>query len=294
MAVTLLRRIRQTAQIAPTRKTVLAVLAEFAAEDGTRVFPSIALLAIHTGLAERTVQGALRWLEAEGWIVRERAGGGRGKTNRWFVRGAQGPVQLSLFSIPKKGAAGARKGAGAAPDLSEKDHQDQNLPPLAAADPAPQEVRRHAEPAAGPADPGHVAAALCRDEEPVAPVVGGGDRPGREHQAGDCAAGLPVADGGAGGACSGGGRANDAESPPAPAARAFLAAYRDLVTAPRAVPRPARRHGGLRAAGGAHDAPSPAWRARLALMRAAGDRSPPPLVVRGMSAGDDEPAGRCA
>lgn len=273
MAVALLRQIRRTAGLAPTRKTVLAVLAEFAAEDGSRVFPSIALLALHTGLAERTIQASLRWLEGEGWIVRERLGGGRGRTNRWRLYVAPEPVQLGLTFDEEKGARGARKGAGAAPDLSEIYQEVQDLPARQA---GPAFTASHETSQTQPSDPG-----VTPDRE-LAPALCGLSRPAHTGPDPD-RRGLDRGGEGARGAprlslavsrphLAGQGRGRDGDRPGAAdgSRRAFLDAYRTLVARAR-------------------DAPvAPTRRARRGLRVVAGAREPAPLDAHAMNADVDD------
>lgn len=54
-----------------SRRMVLLVLAEHADDNGSRAFPSVQTIARKAGLAERTVQYALRSLEDNGLIERE-------------------------------------------------------------------------------------------------------------------------------------------------------------------------------------------------------------------------------
>ena len=53
-------------------------LADHASDDGTRIFPSVSLLADKTVQSERTVQRQLRKMEAIGWLIKV-ADGGRGR-----------------------------------------------------------------------------------------------------------------------------------------------------------------------------------------------------------------------
>lgn len=58
-------------------KLVMLKLADVAAEDGTRVYPSIQRIASETALSERTVQTAMRELREAGLITLIREGGGK-------------------------------------------------------------------------------------------------------------------------------------------------------------------------------------------------------------------------
>ncbi|MGL4241671.1 MAG: helix-turn-helix domain-containing protein, partial [Beijerinckiaceae bacterium] len=51
-------------------------IADFAADDGTRIYPGVATLAAKTRLSKRTVQYMLRDLEERGWLERVAEGGG--------------------------------------------------------------------------------------------------------------------------------------------------------------------------------------------------------------------------
>jgi DNA-binding transcriptional ArsR family regulator len=57
------------ADIDPTAKLVLLRLADFAADDGSRIFPSVTRIADDCGLSPRAVQSALRRLEAAGLLI---------------------------------------------------------------------------------------------------------------------------------------------------------------------------------------------------------------------------------
>lgn len=83
-----------------TRKLVLVRLADFARDDGTSVYPSLATIVSHTGLSERTVRTALRELEAMSVLVVVRRGGGREKTTRYRI-------DLATLAGLSKGAADA-------------------------------------------------------------------------------------------------------------------------------------------------------------------------------------------
>lgn len=67
-----------------TLKAVAVALADHASHDGSKVFPSIGLISRKIELSERTVQRALRKLEALGVLRVVRAGGsGPGNTREW-------------------------------------------------------------------------------------------------------------------------------------------------------------------------------------------------------------------
>ena len=75
----------------PTAKWVLAALVHFDRAGGGAVFPSAARLAEMTGLSERGVGKALRWLRVHGWVkrVRRRRRDGRATSNEYEVWQAQ-------------------------------------------------------------------------------------------------------------------------------------------------------------------------------------------------------------
>jgi hypothetical protein len=64
----------QTLTTHPPSRHVLLILANYAGQDGQAAFPSVATLAGHTGLAERTIQNCLKKLEACGAIARGNQG----------------------------------------------------------------------------------------------------------------------------------------------------------------------------------------------------------------------------
>ena len=88
-------------------------LADFAEDDGTRVFPSIKQLAEKTRQSERTVQYQLRKMEESGWLILVNSGnGGRNQRREYiinpsWIKGADiAPVQ----STAEKGASDSIKG----------------------------------------------------------------------------------------------------------------------------------------------------------------------------------------
>ena len=60
-------------------------LADFADDDGTRVFPSIKQLAEKTRQSERTVQYQLRRMEESGWLILVNSGNGGRNQRREYV-----------------------------------------------------------------------------------------------------------------------------------------------------------------------------------------------------------------
>lgn len=88
-------------------------LADFAEDDGTRVFPSIKQLAEKTRQSERTVQYQLRKMEQSGWLILVNSGnGGRNQRREYiinpdWIKGADfAPAQ----STAEKGATDDIKG----------------------------------------------------------------------------------------------------------------------------------------------------------------------------------------
>ena len=86
------------ADLRPAAKLVLARLVDLA-RGGGLVFISRSALAGELGLRTRAVKGALRALEAGGWIVREVSHGGRGRPQGYRVLGAA-PRLATLRAVP--------------------------------------------------------------------------------------------------------------------------------------------------------------------------------------------------
>lgn len=78
-------------------------LADHSSDDGKHIFPSVSRLAKKTRQSDRTVQRQLRKMEASGWLIKiKNGGGGRGKTaeyqiSREWIKGD------NLSSIDEKG-----------------------------------------------------------------------------------------------------------------------------------------------------------------------------------------------
>src|SRR4051812_40671604 len=66
------------------RKAVALKLADYASDDGSRVFPSVATIAAQTEISDRTVQRALMGFVEEGLLKIVRKGGGRHTTEYAF------------------------------------------------------------------------------------------------------------------------------------------------------------------------------------------------------------------
>lgn len=82
MSMAALRWVRPI-RCTPTQKAVLWALAD-QADDAGEAWPSVAGLMEATCLSERSVRGALRELEALGWL-RTSAGGGRNRTSTYHL-----------------------------------------------------------------------------------------------------------------------------------------------------------------------------------------------------------------
>lgn len=101
-----------------TKFNVMLAIADWADDEGGRIYPSIERLARKARCSERSAQTALRELEDEGYIEKVSTGkGGRGKTTNYQIlldriapERAQNSHPLQTAQ-PKKGAKSARKGA---------------------------------------------------------------------------------------------------------------------------------------------------------------------------------------
>lgn len=75
-------------------------LSDHASDDGTRVFPSVALLAFKTVQSERTVQRQMRKMEDIGWLIQVSDGiGGKGNATEYCIN----PDWIKGDSLPSKG-----------------------------------------------------------------------------------------------------------------------------------------------------------------------------------------------
>jgi hypothetical protein len=95
-------------------------LADHAHDDGSRIFPSVALLAQKTVQSDRTVQYQLRKMERMGWLIRvSDSSGGRGNTTEYcinpeWIKGANfAPFtpEKRVQSTTKRVQSDAQKGA---------------------------------------------------------------------------------------------------------------------------------------------------------------------------------------
>lgn len=68
MSIALMSRVMDAPLKSPTDKLVLIVLADYANDDGSNVFPSIATIARRCDLSDRTVQLSIRRMTNKGWV----------------------------------------------------------------------------------------------------------------------------------------------------------------------------------------------------------------------------------
>lgn len=111
------------------RLTALA-MADRADHDGGHIYPAIERVARMTRQSVRTVQYQVRKMQARGWLIVEREGGGRGKPTAYRIPIERLPVDKAVQNktetvqdlhpfVLGKGANGDRKGATAvAPETS--------------------------------------------------------------------------------------------------------------------------------------------------------------------------------
>lgn len=117
------------------RKSVALKLADYASDDGSRVFPSVATIAAQTEISERTVQRALTGFVEEGLLKIVRKGGGRHTTEYAFdltVLLALPPTGDTVTPVkdPRQGVTGVSKvekpvvtGVTVSPKPSRRIHQ---------------------------------------------------------------------------------------------------------------------------------------------------------------------------
>jgi len=116
-----------------TTKLVLLSLAQHANEDGAHSFPSVATIAAECRLSERSVQGALKTLEAEGYITVVR----RLRQTSLFT------LRMDLHVVAKRSKPGARKGAGDSPypaNAAGWEGAGDSPPPRSSCTPTPQQL----------------------------------------------------------------------------------------------------------------------------------------------------------
>lgn len=77
MSVKVMAAVWDAEALSPTHRLILLSLADHANDDGI-CYPSIARLCRRTGLSERSVQGAVSFLQAAGWLRVERNAGPKG------------------------------------------------------------------------------------------------------------------------------------------------------------------------------------------------------------------------
>jgi len=116
-----------------TTKLVLLSLAQHANEDGAHAFPSVATIAAECRLSERSVQGALKALEAEGYITVVR----RLRQTSLFT------LRMDLHVVAKRGKREERKGAGDSPypaNAAGLEGAGDSPPPRSSCTPTPQQL----------------------------------------------------------------------------------------------------------------------------------------------------------
>jgi hypothetical protein len=137
--------VRQKVFASHAQKSVARSLADYAADDGSKAFPSVDTLAGDAQLSDRTVQSALKGLRKSGIIVVMKQGGGRNLSTQYRLNLAaiaklpDAHLQKEKGEAPspfqtRKGENGAEKGEAPSPDPSlsvKKDKQPdlQNLSP---------------------------------------------------------------------------------------------------------------------------------------------------------------------
>ena len=87
----------ESTTLAPTERLVMLALADHA-DDSGRCYPGITRLTQRTGLSERAIQTNIRKLTLAGFI-RIESGGGKGKTNLYFI--SANPAGIALNDTPK-------------------------------------------------------------------------------------------------------------------------------------------------------------------------------------------------
>lgn len=103
-------------------------LADYANDDGGRIYPSVATLANKVRLSKRAIQYLLRRLEKIGWLEVVSKGGGRSRTCRYRIPVGKLQTLHPLGDQPRKPSyqrvlPGVGKGAAAsAPDPSVNHH----------------------------------------------------------------------------------------------------------------------------------------------------------------------------
>lgn len=87
MSVRVIDRVLQHFRGDPSRTLLAVCIADFANDDGSSIFPSIATLARKSRQSVRTVQRRLREFESSGWLVcvRRSTGGKSGSTSQYRI-----------------------------------------------------------------------------------------------------------------------------------------------------------------------------------------------------------------
>lgn len=86
-------------------RTVLVAVADAANADGHHAHPGLANLEDFTLYSRRQVISLVKELVAEGWLVVEQEGGGRGRATKWTVVGVDGTVQPPHVSTTEEGCS---------------------------------------------------------------------------------------------------------------------------------------------------------------------------------------------
>jgi hypothetical protein len=90
MSVKLMGMVFEAPFESPTEKLVMLALADFASDDGSNIYPSIATLARRTSLSDRAVQKTLKALIAAGFLANDGAWkSSTGPINRYRILGDQ-------------------------------------------------------------------------------------------------------------------------------------------------------------------------------------------------------------
>jgi hypothetical protein len=107
------------ARLGRTTKAVAVMLATYANEDGTRVFPGVARLAVVCELGYNTVKASLSALRAGGWLQQMSRAGERGRATEYRLTVRDGedvptPAQIEL-EVERLRAAHPRGNGGRRP-----------------------------------------------------------------------------------------------------------------------------------------------------------------------------------
>lgn len=142
-------------------------LADYASDDGERIYPSVATLASKVHLSERSIQYLLRKLEKMGWLEVASRGGGRSRTCRYRIPVVKLQRLHPLADQPRKprpvtAQRNGQKGAVAVAPDSSVNHQSTSPSGKTA---TAGSKRSHQT----PSDPKHVAEHLARLKATLTP-----------------------------------------------------------------------------------------------------------------------------